>query len=175
MPTSVTPACPGLHSTTVQSISSLVGILRSVNSWPAHTGSCSRMSAPWALTTSVFVRSENAAPLACLPRTMIPTHRKIRWLRLWLVALTGRVLWALTIHLFLESGMHGESQMATPERFCYIALVPCWDRPVAGPQKSLRCRTRCAHPYEYTLICRVATQSFVLGRASLPATRFMIA
>jgi hypothetical protein len=69
------PLVPGCFRP-VQATSSLVRMLRSVRFWPALTGSRSRMSAPWALTTSVLARSENAVPSDFWPCTMIPTQRK---------------------------------------------------------------------------------------------------
>jgi hypothetical protein len=70
-----------------------------------------------------LVRPENAVPSDFWPCTMIPTQRKMRWLRLWLGVFPGRVLGVLTIHPpSMESGMHGRSQMPVPEWSCGLAF-----------------------------------------------------
>jgi hypothetical protein len=115
--TSATPACPGLLSApsddffTRQNVTERQVLAR-------LTGSRSRMSAPWALTTSVLVRSENAVPSAFWPCTMIPAQRKMRGLRLWLGVFPGRVLGVL-----MESGMHGRSQMSLQNGLVALHLV----------------------------------------------------
>src|SRR5208283_265779 len=111
--------------------------------------------APWALTTSVLVRSENAAPSAFLPRTMIPTQRNMRWLRLWLGVVPGR----MPIVLSIDSSFYGEwHAWRAPNASAGKVLLPgagFHDRVsllLFGRSRSVAYRPR-PHLYEETLTC----------------------